>query len=175
MNDRGRIRVITGEGKGKTTSALGLAIGAVGKGLKVFMVQFLKAPDTSGEHVAVEALSPSLKISPMGRRGFIHRRGIEPEDRHVAGQAVEMVREAMMGGDYDVIVLDEVNVAIHAGLIGEEDLLSVIEAKPPRVELIITGRYALPSVVERADAALEMRKIKHHFDGGIPPREGIEY
>ncbi len=175
MNDRGRIRVITGEGKGKTTSALGLAIGAGGKGLKVFMAQFLKTPDTSGEHVAVEALDPSLRICPMGRRGFIHRRGIEPEDRQMARQAVEMAREEMMGGYYDVIVLDEINVAIHVGLIVEEDLLHIIDAKPPRVELIITGRYALPSVIERADTALEMRKIKHHFESGIPPREGIEY
>jgi len=175
MNDRGLIRVITGEGKGKTTSALGMAMGAVGKGLKVFMVQFLKTPDTSGEHVAVAALGPSFKICPMGRRGFIHRRGIEPEDRDMAQQAVEMVHVEMMGGSYDVIVLDEVNVAIHVGLVGEEDLLRIIDAKPPRVELIITGRYALPSVIERADTILEMKKIKHHFDRGIPPQEGLEY
>lgn len=175
MNDQGTIRVITGVGKGKTTSALGLAIDAFSKGLNLLVVQFLKTPDTSGEHFSASALGPSFTIRPMGGKGFIHRRGIQPEDRERAQRALATVREAMSEGDCGMIVLDEINVACHMGLIGEEDILEIVDAKPRGIELVITGRYALPSVIERADIALEMTKIKHHFDRGVPPQEGIEY
>lgn len=175
MEHTGHVWVITGEGKGKTTSALGLALDAVGKGLKVLMIQFLKTAETSGEHFAAVALGASLEICPMGRKGFIHRRGLEPGDRHMARNALVLARKELLRGNYDMIVLDEINVACHLGLIGAEDVIDIIDAKPPTVELILTGRHALPSVIERADTPLEMRKVKHHFDVGIPPGEGIEF
>jgi cob(I)alamin adenosyltransferase len=175
MNGIGTIQVFTGEGKGKTTAALGLAWRAVGRGLTVFMVQFLKAPDTSGEHFAAEAFAPLLTIKPMGRKGFIYRRGCQPLDTLMAELALEEARSAMLSGHYDMIILDEINVAVHLGLIDLQDLLEFMKSKPQSVELVLTGRYAHPQVVELADSVLEMKKIKHHFDSGIEAREGIEY
>ncbi|MBI5250216.1 MAG: cob(I)yrinic acid a,c-diamide adenosyltransferase [Desulfomonile tiedjei] len=175
MNGIGTIQVFTGEGKGKTTAALGLAWRAVGRGLKVFMIQFLKAPETSGEHFAAEAFGPLLTIKPMGRKGFIRRRGCEPLDTVMAELALEEASSAMLSGHYDMIILDEINMALHLGLIRLQDLLHFMKSKPENVELVLTGRYAHPQVIELADSVLEMRKIKHHFDSGIPAREGIEY
>jgi cob(I)alamin adenosyltransferase len=175
MNEIGTIQVFTGEGKGKTTAALGLAWRAVGRGLRVFIVQFLKAPDTSGEHFAAKAFAPLLTIKPMGRKGFIRRRGSEPEDTEMAQKALEEARSAMLGGEYDMIILDEVNVAVHLGLVKVEELVDFMKSRPENVELVLTGRYANPAVMELADSVLEMKKIKHHFDSGIPAREGIEY
>ncbi len=116
MNEKGQIHVFTGEGKGKTTAALGLACRAVGRGLKAFMVQFLKAPDTSGEQFAAKALEPLLTIKPMGRKGFIRRRGCEPLDTVMAELALEEARWAMLHGENNVVILDEANVAVHMGL-----------------------------------------------------------
>ncbi|MEW6349508.1 MAG: cob(I)yrinic acid a,c-diamide adenosyltransferase [Thermodesulfobacteriota bacterium] len=175
MTETGKIQVFTGEGKGKTTAALGLAWRAIGRGLKVLMVQFLKAPDTSGEHFSAGALHPHFVIKPMGRKGFIRRRGCEPLDQVMAEIALEEARTAILSKEYDVVILDEINVAIHFGLIDVQDLLEIIDSKPEKVELVITGRYAHPDVIERADVALEMKKIKHHFDDGVPARKGIEY
>ncbi|MFC1833589.1 cob(I)yrinic acid a,c-diamide adenosyltransferase [Thermodesulfobacteriota bacterium] len=175
MNDEGKIQVFTGEGKGKTTAALGLAWRAIGRGLRVFMVQFLKAPETSGEHFAAKAFGDRMTIKPMGRKGFIRRRGCEPLDALMAEIALEEARFALTGKEYDVIILDEVNVAVHLGLVEVEDLLELMSSRPDKVELVLTGRYAHPDVVERADSVLEMRKIKHPFDQGVPARRGIEY
>jgi cob(I)alamin adenosyltransferase len=175
MNGPGRIQVFTGEGKGKTTAALGLAVRAIGRGLKVFMVQFLKAPNTSGEHMAVQSLAPMLIIKAMGRKGFIGKNGPTPEDTQMAEQALQEARNAMLGESYDVIILDEVNVAVNLGLIGVESVLALLDAKPANVELVLTGRYAHPDIIRRADAVQEMKKIKHHFDQGGQARRGFEY
>ncbi|MBM3303195.1 MAG: cob(I)yrinic acid a,c-diamide adenosyltransferase [Deltaproteobacteria bacterium] len=175
MPETGKIQVFTGEGKGKTTAALGLAWRAIGRGLNVFMVQFLKAPDTSGEHFAAHAFAPMMMIKPMGRKGFIRRRGWEPLDTVLAELAMEEARAAMLSGEYEVVILDEVNMAVHLGLVHVKNLLDLIGAKPEHVELVLTGRYAHPEIVMRADVVLEMRKIKHHFDDGVAAREGIEY
>jgi cob(I)alamin adenosyltransferase len=173
--ETGKIQVFTGDGKGKTTAALGLAWRAIGRGLKVFMVQFLKAPDTSGEHFAAKAFAPLFTIKPMGKEGFIRRRGCDPLDQIMAEMALEEAREAMLSGEYDLIILDEINVAVHLGLLNVTDLLELIDLKPEKVELVLTGRYAHPGVIERADMVLEMKKIKHHFDKGVMARKGIEY
>ncbi len=175
MNRSGKIQVFTGDGKGKTTAALGLALRAIGRGMKVFMVQFLKAPDTSGEHVAAKAFGPNLVIKPMGRKGFIGNRGPEPTDALMARKALEEARNALLGKEYDVVILDEINVAVHLGLLEVQDVLALMDSRPEHVELVLTGRYAHPDVVERADSVFEIKKIKHHFDNGVPAREGIEY
>jgi cob(I)alamin adenosyltransferase len=175
MNGPGKIQVFTGEGKGKTTAALGLALRAIGRGFKVFMVQFLKAPGTSGEHLAVQSLAPMMVIKPMGRNGFIFRQEYEPLDTTMAELALKEARNAMSSGLYDVVILDEVNLAVHLGLIGVQDLLDLMDSKPENVELVFTGRYAHPEVISRADAVQEMKKIKHHFDKGVKARKGIEY
>jgi len=175
MNGPGKIQVFTGEGKGKTTAALGLAVRAIGRGFKVFMVQFLKAPGTSGEQLAVQSLAPMMVIRPMGRKGFISRRGYEPLDTTMAELALKEARNAMSSGSYDVVILDEVNLAVHLGLIGVQDLLNLMDSKPENVELVFTGRYAHPEIISHADVVQEMKKIKHHFDKGVKARKGIEY
>jgi cob(I)alamin adenosyltransferase len=175
MNGSGKIQIITGEGKGKTTMALGMAWLALSRGVRALMVQFLKSPDTSGEHFAAKRLEPMMTIKPMGREGFIHRRGREPLDVVMAEQALEEVRNAMLSGEYDLIILDEVNVAIHLGLLDVQDVVELFDSKPRDVELVLTGRNAHPKLVARADAVLEMKKIKHYFDTGVGPKEGIDY
>ncbi len=174
MTETGKIKVFTGDGKGKTTAALGLAWRAIGRGFKVFMVQFLKSPDSSGEHFAA-AMYPNLVIKPMGRKGFITSSGPDPRDKAMAEAALEEARSALTGGVFDLVVLDEINVAIHFGLIDVEDLMAFMETKPEGVELVLTGRYAHPKIIDLADNALEMKSIKHHFDEGVPARKGIEY
>jgi cob(I)alamin adenosyltransferase len=169
MNGQGRIQAFTGEGKGKTTAALGLALRAIGRGLKVLMVQFLKAPDTSGEHIAVRPLAPMLIIKAMGRNGFIGSKGPDPVDIGMADLALEEARQAMLSGSYDVIILDEVNFAVHIGLISVQRLLEFLDSKPDNLELVLTGRYAPPEIIGRADAVQEMKKIKHHYDQGGRP------
>ncbi len=173
-NTTGSIQVYTGEGKGKTTAALGLAWRAIGRGLKVLILQFLKGPETSGEQLAAGAFAPMLTMKPMGRKGFIRRRNCEPQDALMAKRGLEEARVAMLSGDSNIVILDEINVAVHLGLVDPEAVLKLMDAKPKNVELVLTGRYAHPKIMERADCVLEMKKIKHHFDRGVVAREGIE-
>jgi cob(I)alamin adenosyltransferase len=175
MQSTGKIQVFTGEGKGKTTAALGLAFRAIGRGLRVFMIQFLKAPGTSGEHFAAEAFPQFFTLKPMGRKGFIHRRGMQPKDEDMARQALEEARSALASDNYDLVILDEINYALHFGLVTVEDVLALMDEKPQNVELVLTGRYADPQIIARADLVLEIRKVKHHFDQGVKARMGIEY
>jgi cob(I)alamin adenosyltransferase len=175
MSELGKIQIFTGDGKGKTTAALGLAMRAVGRGFKVLMIQFLKAPNTSGEQFAAKALAPLMEIRSMGRKGFIHRRGCEPLDNLMAESALNEARQALKSGDYDLIILDEINVAVHHGLINVEDVLELLDNKKETTEVVLTGRYADPKIIDRADMVLEMKKIKHHFENGVLARKGIEF
>jgi cob(I)alamin adenosyltransferase len=175
MRQDPKIQVYTGEGKGKTTAALGVAWQAVGRGLKVFMIQFLKSPASSGEHFAAEAFGGMLTIKPMGKKGFIRRKGGDSLDTRMAVQAMETARTATVSGEYDIVILDEINVAIHLGLIAPEAVLELIDSIPEQVQLVLTGRYAHPEIIKRADCVLEMKKIKHPFDLGLEAREGIEF
>lgn len=175
MAEKAKIRVFTGDGKGKTTAALGLAWRAIGRGLKVFMLQFLKAPETSGEHFAAQACGAMMTIKAMGRKGFIRRSGPDSVDMKMAKLALEEARRAMSDGAYGVIVLDEINVAVSLGIVDIKDLLEVMDEKPDNVELVLTGRSPHPEVASRADVVVEMKKVKHHYDNGVPALEGIEY
>lgn len=175
MSGDGTIHVFTGDGKGKTTAALGFALHAAGSGMRVLMVQFLKAPESSGEHFAALALDSRFTIRPAGRKGFVVKRGSDSPDRKMAESALSKARTDMLNGSFDVIVLDEINVAVYMGLLDVADVLEFMKSKPDDVKLVITGRYAHPQVIDRADSVFEMVKIKHHFDAGIPSKEGIEY
>jgi cob(I)alamin adenosyltransferase len=175
MDSPGKIRVFTGNGKGKTTAALGLAMQAISSGRKVFMIQFLKAPDTSGEHLSGLLLAPNFVLKSTGKKGFITRRGCDPLDTLMAKIALEGARDRMMSGSYDVIILDEINVAVYLNLIQIDDLLEFIDSKPENVELILTGRYAAPEVIQRADLVREMKNVKHHYEGGVKAKKGIEF
>ena len=170
----GYIHVYTGSGKGKTTASLGLALRAVGRGLHVLVIQFLKGSEMTGERRAAGRLSPDLEIRPRGRDGFLR-----PEDRLETDgiQALEALEEAsreILGGTWNIVVLDEVNTACSLGLIPAESLVELMKRKPEGVELVLTGRGAPEEVLEAADLVTEMREIKHYYGKGVRGREGIE-
>ena len=171
--ERGLVQVYTGNGKGKTTAALGLALRAVGHGLKVLMVQFMKGT-SSGEFEACQRLSPFLTIRKAGREGFIFRGEIDPLDLKIAQEGFLMAKKAVENGEYDIVILDEINVAVDFGLIPLSDLLQLVDSKRETVELILTGRNAKSELLEKADLVTEMVERKHYFQEGVAARKGIE-
>ena len=172
--ERGLIQVYTGNGKGKTTAALGLALRAVGRGLKVCMIQFIKGGGAYGEHQAAARYFPELTIHQTGRDGWIHRDRLDPEDIRIARETLEMARLALTGGEYDLVILDEINGAAWFGLIDVADILELMGRKPPTVELVLTGRGADERVLAAADLVTEMCEVKHYYAAGVPARLGIE-
>ena len=171
---KGLVQVYTGDGKGKTTASLGLAIRACGHGLKSYVIQFMKGEIYYGELGTAEKLSDCLTITQMGRPDFVNRENPEPIDIELAGKALKLAREIIEGGKYDIVILDEVNVALDFGLIELSDVLDIIEKKPPHVELVLTGRNAAKEIINRADLVTEMVEIKHPYAKGIASRIGIE-
>jgi cob(I)alamin adenosyltransferase len=171
--EKGFIQIYTGKGKGKTTAALGLALRAVGNGLKVIMIQFLKGGKTGELNVARD-LSPRLVIKPMGREGFLDPGSPTPEDLSLARGALEEARSVLREKSYDVLILDEINVAVSMGLVPEEAVLDLMDGKPPHMELILTGRNAPRSFLDKADLVTTMECTKHYFDRGQAARVGIE-
>ena len=170
----GYLQVYTGNGKGKTTAALGLAFRAAGRGLRTYIAQFLKGQPT-GELEAAKKLAPLIRLEQFGREGFITvKEGPDDEDISRARAGLARALEAMLSGEYRIVVLDEVNTAVHFGLLTEADVLDLIDRRPAAVELVLTGRYAPASFIERADLVTEMTEIKHYFDRGVKSREGIE-
>jgi cob(I)alamin adenosyltransferase len=172
--EHGLIQVYTGLGKGKTTAALGLAFRAAGQGLTVYIVQFMKGWPDYGELVSVEKL-PNITLRQFGRPEFVDKDNPDPEDIRRAHRALDHARQIIFGGQYDIVILDEINVALDFGLIGLAEVLSLLDAKPEQVELVLTGRYAHPEVVKRADLVTEMLDIKHPYTEGVMGRRGIEY
>jgi cob(I)alamin adenosyltransferase len=169
---RGYVQVYTGDGKGKTTAALGLALRAAGHGMRTYVGQFMK-----GQHYGeLEALRdhPLITIEQYGDASCIRREEVTAEHGAQARRGLERARRAMLSGQYHIVVLDEVNVAIWFGLLGVEDVLSVLDERPGEVEVVLTGRRAPPELIERADLVTEMREVKHYYQQGVPAREGIE-
>ncbi len=171
---KGLIQVYTGDGKGKTTASLGLAIRACGHGLKSYMIQFMKGEIYYGELGTAERLSNCLTITQMGRPDFVNKENPDPIDIELAGKALKLAREIIEDGKYDIVILDEVNVALDFGLIKLSDVLDIIEKKPLHVELVLTGRNAPKEIIDRADLVTEMVEIKHPYTKGIGSRIGIE-
>lgn len=169
---KGYIQVYTGNGKGKTTAAMGLAIRAAGAGLRVYIAQFVKGMKYS-EHDTLGRLSDSITVKQYGRSCFIYR---DPEEKDIqaAQEGLKELKKIMSSGEYQVIILDEANIATHFNLFSVEDLLDFMRAKPEDVELVITGRMADPRVIEEADLVTEMKEIKHYYQKGIQARAGIE-
>jgi len=171
---KGYIQVYTGNGKGKTTAALGLALRAAGHGLRSYIGQFLKG-HAYGELVSIRKLAPLITIEQFGRKGFIHvTENPDEEDIRRARAGLEKCLRAMLSGRFAIIVLDEVNVALHFGLLEEKDVLGFLGQKPAQVEVVLTGRYAPPSLLRRADLVTEMRERKHYYARGVRARPGIE-
>jgi len=169
---KGYIQVYTGDGKGKTTAALGLAMRAFGAGLNIFMAQFVKGM-TYSEQETFKVLSEQLTVKQYGRGCFIKGDPTE-EDINAAREGLKEVRELMLSGKYQVIILDEANIATFYNLFSVDDLLDLINEKPDGLELIITGRRADPKIIEVADLVTEMKEIKHYYQKGVVARTGIE-
>ncbi|MCD6319891.1 MAG: cob(I)yrinic acid a,c-diamide adenosyltransferase [Candidatus Desulfofervidaceae bacterium] len=168
----GYIQIYTGNGKGKTTAALGLALRAAGAGLKVFIGQFLKTK-TCSEHKALERFKDLITVITFGRPGFVTVP--TEEDKLLAEEGWKTCAQAIHSGQYSLVIMDEINVAIHKGLLDLQEVLEVIKARPKDLEVILTGRYAPSELVEIADLVTEMKEKKHYYERGIKAREGFEY
>ncbi len=168
------VQIFTGEGKGKTSAALGVVLRALGHGLKVCIVAFMKGGYPYGEWEVLSKL-PNVKIARFGFRTFTDPKEVRPEEIEQAKQALAAAREAMLGGNYDLVVLDEVNIAVTWKLVELDEVVRLIQDKPPNVELVLTGRHADAKLIELADLVTECLKIKHPYDKGIMARKGIDY
>jgi cob(I)alamin adenosyltransferase len=178
MNDvhRGLIIVNTGPGKGKTTAAMGTALRAVGNGMKVLMLQFLKGSWHYGELDAVKAFGDNFVMKQMGR-GFVKVGGAEtdPEDLRLVEEAWQEADAAIMSGNWDLVVLDEINYAITYCMLDPAKVVETLKRKPERVHVILTGRNAHPTIIELADTVTEMKQVKHAYEKGVMAQRGIEY
>lgn len=184
METKGLVLINTGTGKGKTTAALGTAIRAWGDGQKVLILQFIKGAWKYGELKAIETLGKAegrIEIRPMGD-GFVFHNKKDPENeermaekKELARRAWDMVRKEVMSGAWDLIVLDEINYAIHFGMLETEEVARLIRERPPRLNMILTGRYAPKELIDLADTVTEMTLVKHAFQKGIRARKGIEF
>jgi cob(I)alamin adenosyltransferase len=171
---QGMVLVFTGEGKGKTTAALGTVVRALGQGMRIFICFFMKGEYPYGERNVFSKL-PGVTLVSFGQEEFVNPSNLQAEEISQAKQALAASREAMLSGKFDLVVLDEINVAAAFKLISPEDILQLIKDKPKNLALILTGRKADSRVIEVADLVTEMLKIKHPYDRGIKGHKGIEY
>lgn len=169
---KGYIQVYTGDGKGKTTASLGLALRAAGAGLKVYIAQFVKGMHYS-ELNTLKKIDDQIIIKQYGRGCFINK---EPDkiDIKAAKKGLLEIKNILTSKDYNLIILDEINIALHLNLISEKEILQLMEIKPESTELILTGRYASDAIIAKADLVTEMNEIKHYYQQGIDARVGIE-
>jgi len=173
-NEKGLVQVYTGEGKGKTTAALGLCFRAAGHGLRSVILQFMKGQIDYGELKSAERFDGLITIIQGGRPNFVSRERPDPEDRRLALETLERARVLIADPGLDLLVLDEINVAVDFGLVPLDEALALIHARHPGLELVLTGRGARPEIIVCADLVTEMREIKHYWKSGVPCRTGIE-
>ena len=171
---KGLVMVITGNGKGKTTAAFGQALRAIGQGYKVFVLQFMKGRKY-GEFIAAEKYLPHLTIRMSGLDSFVMRDNPAAIDIELAQKGLAAAQKAINGGKYDMVILDEINVALDFKLIALTEVIELIKNKPASTDLILTGRYAPPEIIDLADTVSEVQEVKHHYKAGIKDRAGIEY
>ena len=174
---KGLVLVFTGDGKGKTTAALGMALRAVGHRYKVAVIQFIKGTMRTGEQEAAKMLVPYLDWTTTGK-GFTSgpaARATPEEHRQAAQDALSLAKEKITSKDYRLVILDEVLGAIKAGLITTDQVIDLIRSKPPKVHLVLTGRNAPPEIVDIADLVTEMKLVKHPYDQGIVAQKGVEF
>ncbi len=172
--ETGLVQVYTGGGKGKTSAAFGLALRAIGRGMKVYVIQFIKGGFDYGELYSIKQLA-NLELKAFGRGKFITEKPPREDDIGFAREALKFAENIVASGEYDVVILDEINVALNLGLVNVNDVVELVKNKPKHVELVLTGRYAPSEIIEVADLVTEMKDIKHPFRKGIHPRRGIEY
>ncbi|MFZ5864210.1 MAG: cob(I)yrinic acid a,c-diamide adenosyltransferase [Nitrospirota bacterium] len=172
----GLVLVYTGDGKGKTTAAFGLALRAAGRGFRVHVIQFIKGEMETGEVEMITKALPLITVERVGK-GFTWRRDVVPTfEDHVAAarEGFSRAREAVTGGSYQVVILDELNVALKKKLLPVEDVVALLDARPVSLHLVLTGRGAPPEILDRADLVTEMRCVRHPFSQGIPAQVGID-
>jgi cob(I)alamin adenosyltransferase len=170
----GLVEIFTGNGKGKTSAALGTVLRALGHDLRVCIVYFMKGDYPYGEQKILAQL-PNISLARFGQINFVDPMNVKEEEKEQAREALSAAREAMFSGNYDIIVLDEVNLAAAWKLVNVDDVVELIEQKPKGVELILTGRYADAKLIELADLVTEMVEIKHPYKKGVLSRQGIDY
>jgi cob(I)alamin adenosyltransferase len=171
---KGLVQVYTGDGKGKTTAAFGQALRAIGQGYRVCVIQFMKGRKY-GECLAAERHLPNLTVHLSGLDSFVMRDNPAPLDIELASQGLDIARKAIASGDYEMVILDEINVAADFRLIPLDDIIDLVKSKPASVDLILTGRYAPPEIIALADTVSEIREVRHHYRAGVKERAGIEY
>jgi cob(I)alamin adenosyltransferase len=172
--EKGLVQVYTGNGKGKTSAAFGLALRATGRGLRVYVIQFIKGGFDYGELHVLDKL-PNITLKTFGRGKFITAKPPEKEDIKLAEEALKLATEITGAGEYDIVILDEINVAIDLKLIKLQEVIEMIKKKPDNVEIILTGRNAPEEIIDLADLVTELKDIKHPFHKGFKARKGIEY
>lgn len=172
MEERGYVHVYTGNGKGKTTAAMGLALRAIGAGKKVFIAQFVKGMHYS-ELESIGRFSPQIKLTQYGRGCFIFNDPTQ-EDIDAARVGLQEIESIIVSNEYDMVILDEANIAVYYRLFSVEELIDVIKKRSPRTEIVVTGRYATDRIIEFADLVTEMKEIKHYYHQGVQARKGIE-
>ncbi len=173
-SSQGLVQIFTGDGKGKTSAALGNIIRALGHGLRVYIIFFLKGNYPYGERNILSKFS-NVTVASFGQEEFVDPANIKEEQIAQASQALAAAREAIFSGNYDLVILDEINIAVSFKLISVQEVIRLIKDKPKKVELIFTGRSADPELIRMADLVTEMVKVKHPFDIGVVARKGIEY
>ena len=171
---KGIVQVYTGDGKGKTTAAFGQALRAIGQGYRVCIIQFMKGRKY-GECLAAERHLPNLTVHLAGLDSFVMRENPAPLDIELARQGLAIARKAVASGDYDMVILDEINVAADFRLIPLADIIDLMKGKPASLDLILTGRYAPPEIIALADTVSEIREVRHHYRAGVKERAGIEF
>jgi cob(I)alamin adenosyltransferase len=171
MRNRGLVQIYTGDGKGKTTAALGLALRATGAGKKVYIGQFLKGK-TCSEHRVLKKFK-TIKVEQYGRSGFI-KRTPQKKDIKLAKAGLNKIKKIFKAKTYDLVILDEINLALHFNLLDLGEVVQLIKTKPKTVELVLTGRYVHPRLIELADLVTVMKEVKHYFKKGVKARLGIE-
>ena len=172
---KGLIFVFTGDGKGKTSAAYGMALRAAGNGMQVLILQFMKGLSAIGEIKALDKTILPITIKRFGRPGFVQNRVCEVLDLHLAHQGLEAFREAIASQAYDLIILDEIIVTVDFGLLKTEEVIKAIEKRPSELHLVLTGRKADDALLEIADLVTEMKEIKHPYQRGIKAQKGIEF
>lgn len=178
-NDSGKrsglVHVYTGNGKGKTTAALGLALRAVGHGWRVYMLQFMKGSKNYGEIIAAEKYLPGFTIVQSGLETFVNKENPAREDLNLALAGLELAKKVIMENQYDLVILDEINVALDFKLIPLEEVVQLIKNKPASMELVLTGRYAPKEIISLGNVISDITLIEHPYYHGVAAREGIEF
>jgi cob(I)alamin adenosyltransferase len=171
---KGLVLIFTGNGKGKTSASMGVALRALGHGERVHIVYFMKGARPDGEQLAIAKL-PNVAFSRFGLQRFVDPNNITPEDKEEAKKSLAAAREAVLSGNYNLVILDEINIAAAWKLVEVEAVIELIDNKPADVDVILTGRHADQKLIERADLVTEMKEIKHPYAGGTSARQGIDY